>query len=130
LHNEGFKKEEITGSFLPPSQTHITSATPCSHTLSVCTGVISLGQDQWLGLVNRVVDLYFLDKLRNYNFSRRTVLHGHSFFSSKHEKNRKTKRGSIYTSLVNQEMDGNKYITRKSYFNIILQNNIKHDSNM
>jgi hypothetical protein len=31
---------------------------------------------------------------------------------------------------VNQEIDGNKCSTQKFHLNIILQNNIKHDSNM
>jgi len=35
LHNEGLKREEIIGSFLPPSQAHINSATTYSNTLSV-----------------------------------------------------------------------------------------------
>jgi hypothetical protein len=32
--------------------------------------------------------------------------------------------------LVNQEMDRNKCSTREFHLNIILQNNMKHDSNM
>jgi len=46
LHNEGLKKEEITGSFIPPSQAHTHSAAPYSHTLSVCTGLVLLGAEQ------------------------------------------------------------------------------------
>lgn len=42
----------------------------------------------------------------------------------------KQREGLFDTGLVNQEMDGNKCNTRKSHLNIILQNNIKHDSNM
>lgn len=42
----------------------------------------------------------------------------------------KKREGLFDTGIVNQEIDGNKCNTRKSHLNIILQNNIKHDSNM
>ena len=42
LDNEGLKREEVTGSFVPPTQAHIPSAAPYSLTPSVRTGFIWL----------------------------------------------------------------------------------------
>jgi hypothetical protein len=42
LPTEGLNNEEVTGAFHPPSQAHIPTAAPFSHTFSVWTGFIWL----------------------------------------------------------------------------------------
>jgi len=76
LHNEELKNEELTGAFfLSPRPTYMLQHP--IHTPSVWTGFI------WLGLVDRIMKLNSLDKPRNYNLSRRTVLHGNRLFQLK-----------------------------------------------